>query len=548
MDKRGLNQQPTFLTSSRRTDPSIQDDELFRSLVDRNPDGIVVHINGIITFANPAALRLSGTRNARSIIGHSIFEFLAKGSHTIFRHRIKQMLATGKPALPLEATILRANGSPVEVEILSAPIPWHEHVAIQVVVRDISIRKRFERKLRDSEARFHQLADSMPQIVWSATPDGRVDYCNQKFFEQTGLREDALDPCNVWAKILHPDDARPTTRAWKSAVRTGAIFEAEYRYRTREPGKYEWHLGRALPIHDQSGKIVRWFGTCTNIHEKKQNELALQATKQQLGRITEHLEEQVASRTKTLQASIQAMEEFCYSIAHNLRAPLRAMQGFATAMLEDHAQVLDETGKDYARRIDSAAANMDRLIDDLLAYGRLAHEDLPNISVSLETVLKNVISTLQSEVAARNGVVSLQNLNYRVFANPSALEQVFIHLISNGLKFTKNGERPRIEISGTKIENVIRISVCDNGIGIAAEHQRRIFKPFEKLHTVDDYPGTGIGLAIVSKAVERIKGKLGVESKHGAGSCFWIEIPVHSTKKTRQPRPKSLYRTTGVTV
>jgi signal transduction histidine kinase len=205
------------------------------------------------------------------------------------------------------------------------------------------------------------------------------------------------------------------------------------------------------------------------------------------------------------------------------------MQGFATAMLEEQAERLDETGRDYAQRIDRAAANMDVLIHDILAYGRLNHQQFPRANLSLKEMLKNVISMFQPELEQRKAVLDFGQVDFQVYASSAILEQIFGNLLSNALKFVEKNVQPRIAITAEERGEYIRVSVRDNGIGIPPEYRKRIFRPFERLHTAEIYPGTGIGLAMVTKGVERLGGKLGIDSEPGRGSCFWVEIP-----KTRE--------------
>ena len=244
--------------------------------------------------------------------------------------------------------------------------------------------------------------------------------------------------------------------------------------------------------------------------------------------VTEHsrtLEKKVAARTVQLEKSMKQMESFCYSIAHDLRAPLRAMEGFANALVEDYSPKLDEVGCEYARRIAKSSQRMDQLIQDLLTYGRLAHVELPKVWLSLEEKTDAVLAHFADDIKRLKADVCLRRPLPKILANPTVLEQVLSNLISNALKFVPGDSTPQIEIGASETERMVRVWVKDNGIGIAPEHHGRIFQVFEKLHDTAQYRGTGIGLAIVSKGIERMGGKFGVESEAGKGSCFWFELP-----------------------
>jgi signal transduction histidine kinase len=226
----------------------------------------------------------------------------------------------------------------------------------------------------------------------------------------------------------------------------------------------------------------------------------------------------VAERTAEL-------DSFAYSVAHDLRAPLRSMRGFSEALLEDYAPQLPSEGRDYALRISKAAARMNALIEDLLAYSRLAREHVALAPLDLDDVLRSVIEEMASELLERKAQVTVEKPLLRVIGHPVILQQVFQNLLSNAIKFVAPGTAPQVRIRAEGAGGRVRIWVEDNGIGVAPEHHDRIFRVFERLHSIEDYPGTGIGLAIVRKALDRMSGTSGVDSAPGRGSRFWIELP-----------------------
>jgi signal transduction histidine kinase len=237
------------------------------------------------------------------------------------------------------------------------------------------------------------------------------------------------------------------------------------------------------------------------------------------------LEERVAERTRELQARNEELEAFGYSISHDLRAPLRAMQGFSQILLEDYADRLDAQGKRYAGRIVAGATRMDLLIRDLLTYSRISREHFEPSRVSLSRVVKEAIEQLDAELQESGAKVKVEEPLPMVVGHPATLSQVVANLLGNGIKFVPPGRVPAVKVRAEGHDGVTRLWVEDNGIGIQQEHQERIFRVFERLHATEDYPGTGIGLAIVRKGVERMGGRTGVESAPGEGSRFWIELP-----------------------
>jgi signal transduction histidine kinase len=215
---------------------------------------------------------------------------------------------------------------------------------------------------------------------------------------------------------------------------------------------------------------------------------------------------------------------FAHTVAHDLRAPLRNVYGFASALLEDEAPRLSEDGKFYLQRMGNAAARMDQLITDLLEYSRLARAEIRLEPVAGDRVVSQVLADLGDEIARANADVQVAKPLPLMMAHRSTLVQVLVNLVGNALKFMPAGVLPRITISAARAGEWVEVVVADNGIGIAAEHQGRVFEVFERLHGQERYPGTGIGLAIVRKGVERMGGTVRLESRVGAGSRFIIRL------------------------
>lgn len=220
------------------------------------------------------------------------------------------------------------------------------------------------------------------------------------------------------------------------------------------------------------------------------------------------------------------LESFCYTIAHDLRAPLRAMEGLTAGLVEDFGATLDKDGMDQANRIRSAAARMDQMIQELLAYSRLSLVTLELAPVKFEEVIKDALSQLDYDLRERKARLQVKRSRHQVMGHHAMLVQVVSNLISNAAKFCAPGVTPEITIWEERKDEMVRLWIEDNGIGIAPEHCERIFRIFERLHGREQYTGTGIGLAIVQKAVNRMGGKVGVLSQPDHGSRFWIELPI----------------------
>lgn len=263
----------------------------------------------------------------------------------------------------------------------------------------------------------------------------------------------------------------------------------------------------------------------TEVRHRIDAEQDLREAQEELRQHAAKLETQVAQRTAELENSVRFLERFCYTIAHDLRAPLRAMSGFAVALREDYGASLDETGLDYTERIRIASTRMDNLITELLTYGRLSHVSLQLQPVHWEDIVQRAMKQFSTEITAKKADIDIRVHGILVVADEQLLLQVLQQLLSNALKFIHRDMKPEIKIWTEETNYGSKLWIKDNGIGIRPEFQAEIFRMFERL---DNRPSsaTGVGLAIVSKAMERMKGRVGVISESGEGSSFWIELPV----------------------
>lgn len=231
---------------------------------------------------------------------------------------------------------------------------------------------------------------------------------------------------------------------------------------------------------------------------------------------------------RDLAAAVADLQAFTSSVSHDLKAPLRAMRGFASILMEDAAGQLDDAAKENLERIVNAGTRMNDLINDLLSYCRMAQQEIVPRSMDLASAIAVVINQLPEGERIEKLEIDLPDALPPVLGHGPTLQQVIVNLLSNARKFVPPGAQPEVTIMGEEIGANVRLWFRDKGIGIPQQYQERIFKAFERLHSQDAYPGTGIGLAIVKRGVERMGGRVGVESQAGAGSNFWIELPVGS--------------------
>jgi PAS domain S-box-containing protein len=376
------------------------------------------------------------------------------------------------------------------------------------VAHDVTDRKQAEEALRQSERRFRTLAEGLPQLVWTGLPDGRCDYLSPQWVRYTGIPEEQQLGFG-WLEQIDPADRERAAAAWKRAVETHTTLDVEYRIRGAD-GAHRWFKARGVPLRDAEGRVMKWFGSNTDIDDQK--------------RANELLEAKVRERTAQLQASLSSVEELLYTIAHDLRAPNRHMQSFAQLLLLGHADRLDDTARDYLNRISETAARSDESIRDLLEYGRLSHEAVALAPVDARRTVEAVLQAVAGEIQRRHAHVQFGQEWPRVVANERLLERILTNFVSNALLYVPPDREPEIAISAQSEGGKAVLRVQDNGIGIPPDQIGRVFEPFIRLPNTTNAPGTGMGLAIVKKAAERLNGAVGADSTLGKGSCFWLEL------------------------
>jgi signal transduction histidine kinase len=243
-------------------------------------------------------------------------------------------------------------------------------------------------------------------------------------------------------------------------------------------------------------------------------------------RHAKELERRVEARTAQLTAANRELEGFAYSVAHDLKAPLRGIDGFSALLLEEHAGQLDEDGRRYLKRVRVAALRMNELIDGLLQYARIERRDSVAGPVDLATLAHRLVAEHAEEIAARDVSVAIALPHEPVHADAEGLAIALRNLIGNALKFTAGVARPALEIDSQAQDGSCVIRVRDNGVGFDMQYHDRIFTMFQRLHRAEDYPGTGVGLALVKKSVERMGGRVWAESEPGKGATFHLSFPV----------------------
>jgi PAS domain S-box-containing protein len=364
--------------------------------------------------------------------------------------------------------------------------------------RDSELKKLL-REVDEERERFHFLAESMPQKIFTATPSGEVDYFNRQWMEFTGLSMEQMMGWG-WTQFVHPDDVQENVKAWKHSVTSGEPFQHEHRFQ-RADGRYRWHLSRARAMRDELGRITMWIGSNTDIHEQKEKE-------EELRRANEDL------------------KQFAYSASHDLQEPIRNVAVYSEVIARRYANVLDDTGRQYLEFLREGGHRLTTLVSDLLAYTKASMAELSQSTVDASEALQNAIASLNQAIRETGAQVTWDPLP-EVSMGEAHLQQIFQNLIANGLKY-RNSEPPRVHVNATRRGNQWCFSVKDNGIGIDPQYKEKIFGLFKRLHHDQRYSGTGIGLAICQRVVERYGGRIWVESEPGKGATFFFTVHQHA--------------------
>jgi len=388
----------------------------------------------------------------------------------------------------------------------------------QSMVIDITERKEAEEALRRSEGRFQQVTENAQVWVWEVDAEGVYTYASPTLERVLGYTPAEIVGKKHFYDLFHPEERGELERAALEVFARREPFSQFLNRNVHKDGRTVWLQTSGVPMLDAQGRFIGYRGADVDITERVRAETALREHR-------ERLEELVAERTAELRAVNAELEAFAYTVSHDLRAPLRAVEGFSTALIEDYGERLDAEGRDYALSITHAARRMDTLIRDLLAYSRVGRTAMALVPVELGHVVQESFMQLAAIVQDSGAAIEVKDELPVVLAHKSILVQAVTNLLSNAIKFVAPGERPRVRVWAERRGETVRLWVEDEGIGIEAESQEQIFTVFERLHPADDYPGTGIGLAVVRRGIERMGGQVGVESEPGRGSRFWIELP-----------------------
>ena len=484
-----------------------------RSIVDSALDAVVgIDSDGVIRDWNNEAEEIFGWTRLEALgrrMAETIIPLRYRSAHEI---GMQHFFRTGEgPVLSrrIEITALRRDGEEFPVELSITPLKFGEGWIFSAFIRDISARKRSEEQLRTSELNLRRMTETIPEMLWSATPDGAVDYCNARVLEYTGLAQDEIAGAG-WMKTIHADDARNTEQGWAHSVRSGNPFQAEFRSLRGSDGMYRWCAARALPLRGPDDSILKWYGTIVDFHDRRRAEEDLRNTQAELAHVNR----------------VMTMGELAASIAHEVNQPLAsiiASGDTCAAWLANEPPNL-ERARTAIGRVIQAANQASEIVQRIRALFKKTTAS--TVSVDVNAVIEDTISLLRHEMQRHNisWRTELDSGVPPVPADRVQLQQVILNLVMNAIESTASvdaGPKRLLIQSALSSADEIRVSVEDTGPGLDRTLGDRLFAPFFTTKP----QGIGMGLPISRSIIEAHGGRLWAENHEPRGAVFHFALP-----------------------
>ncbi|ARV63228.1 PAS domain-containing sensor histidine kinase [Nostocales cyanobacterium HT-58-2] len=386
-------------------------------------------------------------------------------------------------------------------------------------VTDITQRKQAEQALQESEQRFQAMAENAPVMIWVSDADKLCTYCNSGWLEFTG-RPIEQELGNGWTQGVHPEDIKHCLETYITAFDARKPFMMEYRFR-RFDGEYRWIINKGAPRWNLDGSFAGYIGSCIDISDRKETEIALQQRAEELTRMNTIL----AQTTTLLKKRNDELDQFAYVTSHDLKAPLRAIASLSEWMEEDLGEILPEENQHQMRLLRGRVRRMEALINGLLEYSRIGRIQAPLSMVNVAALLKEVIDLLDPPPTF---TIEVEPGMPTFVTKRLSLQQVFSNLMSNAIAHHTRADG-HVKVSVKDQGQYYEFAVCDDGPGIAPEYYDKVFQIFQTLEARDHKESTGVGLAIVKKIVETEGGTILLDSQVGVGSTFrftWFKHPL----------------------
>jgi PAS domain S-box-containing protein len=386
----------------------------------------------------------------------------------------------------------------------------------QQLENEVKERSAAEKALRSSELRHRTLVTELTAVVWQADANGDFNADQPAWDAYTGQTPNEHRGLG-WINALHQEDRAELALRWQQACELARPFAGEMRLWHAANGDYRHVNLRAVPLKGADGRTLEWIGIVDDVHERVQSS-------EEIRQLNSRLEQRVEERTAELANANQELEAFSYSVSHDLRAPLRSIDGFSMALLEDYDQVLDDTGRDYLNRVRGAAQRMGTLIDDLLKLSRVSRAEIDRQPLNLSDIAQDIVTELHESDPQREIDITIAD-GLGAYGDARLLRVVLDNLLNNAWKYTGKTAAARIEFGLRDYEGTPSFFIQDNGAGFDMAYAGRLFSAFQRLHDARDYPGTGVGLATVQRIIRRHGGQIWAQADIGKGAVFYFTLP-----------------------
>jgi PAS domain S-box-containing protein len=505
------------ITSKMVADQALRDsEEKTRLIMNASLDAIIcMDKNGLITFWNPQAEKIFGW-SMEEVMGRPLSETIIPATYRAHHNRgLEAYAKTGQGRnlnTILELSAINRNNEEFPVELTVLPIRQEKEEFFCAFVRDITGRKMAEQQLKLSKERYDTIAKATNDVIYEWDLVRNVNYWGEGYETLFGhKRTGDTMPTGSWLDNLHPEEKDSILASAYEAFETKKTsLVRELRFRCAD-GSYKTVFDKLVIVYDQEGKPLRIVGAMQDITERKKNETSII-----------NLNDELNKRAEELAASNSELEQFAYVASHDLQEPLRMVTGFLELLKSKYENNLDETARQYIQFSADGAERMKQLILDLLEYSRVNTSQEKHASTDISEIIYQVLDTYVCKIKTSNAIVKV-SLMPSARVNKLQMTQLFQNLIGNALKYNR-AEQPKIEIGFEEKCTHWQFFVKDNGIGIDPKFYERIFIIFQRLHTKNQFSGTGIGLAICKKIVEKHEGKIWVNSTPGQGSTFYFTI------------------------
>jgi PAS domain S-box-containing protein len=508
-----------------------ESEDRYRRLVELNPSAIAVEAGGKIHYINYAGLKLLGANSLEDVLGKPLDTFVHQDTRSALHDHLERSRLVSVQAPLTDSKFLRVDGNPVDVEVSTIPFAFEGKPAVQVILNDLSDRKRTAARLRSSELRYKRLFDNVLEGVYQSSADGRIISANQALVEMLGFdSEEELATVNV-GRMLYAD---PLERRMMldRLDREGVLRNAELTLRRRD-GALITVLDNCRAVRDEQGVVVHYEGTLTDITDRKKAEQELVRHARDLEearrRLIAQSKDLIRARDEALQAA-RVKSEFLGNISHEIRTPMNAVIGMTRLLLDTP---LSSEQRDNAGCILEAADYLLEVLNDILDLSKLESSQTPlsEQRFQLRAVVQDVLRSLAKEAEGKGldlACLVQNSVPEELYGDPARLRRVLSHIVGNAIKFTEHGQVlvQAGQLEAGREEVTVRFEVSDTGIGIPAEELGRIFEPFSQVDGSASrrHGGTGLGLALSKKLVERMGGVIGVGSRQGEGSVFWFTL------------------------